>query len=160
MNFFLLNVILAFAWAALNGALTIPNFTGGYVIGYVMLFISRDALGGSQYVMKVQQVVRFLLYFLWQLIQSNVRVASEVLTPGHNMTPAIIAVPLDLKSEIGILLLANVITLTPGTLSLDVSVDQNVLFVHTMYTTDAEAFRQEIKQGFEKRIRELFNESD
>jgi multicomponent Na+:H+ antiporter subunit E len=57
------------------------------------------------------------------LIQSNVRVAFEVLTPGQHMSPAIVAVPLDLHSEIGILLLAHVITLTPGTLSLDVAVD-------------------------------------
>ncbi len=160
MNYFLLNIILAFAWAALSGQLTIPNFTGGYIIGYAMLFVSRDALGCTQYVMKVQQVVRFLFYFLWQLIQSNVRVAFEVLTPGQHMSPAIVAVPLDLRSEIGILLLAHVITLTPGTLSLDVAIDQKFLYVHAMYVNDIEEFRQEIKQGFEKRIRELFNESD
>lgn len=160
MNYFLLNIILAFAWAALLGEMTITNIAGGFVVGYLMLFVARDALDSRSYVTKVLQVGRFGLYFLWELIQSNARVALEVLTPGHQMSPAIVAVPLDLRSELGILLLANVITLTPGTLSLDVSIDQKVLYVHAMYVEDVDIFRQEIKQGFEKRIRELFNESE
>jgi multicomponent Na+:H+ antiporter subunit E len=72
------------------------------------------------------------------------------------MRPAIVAIPLDLRGDLEITLLANLITLTPGTLSLDVSSDKRVLYVHSMYVTDIAAFRSEIKNGFEKRVKELF----
>lgn len=158
MNYFLLNIILAVAWAALNGEMTIRNLVGGFVIGYLMLLVSRNALGEYciKYVNKVRQVGWFVLFFIWSLIVANLRVAWEVLTPGHGMHPAIVAIPLDLKTDLEILLLANFITLTPGTLSLDVSLDKRTLYVHSMYVEDVETFRRSVKQGFEKRILELF----
>jgi multicomponent Na+:H+ antiporter subunit E len=107
-------------------------------------------------VTKVPQVIGFLVYFMVELLRANFRVALEVLTPDFNMSPAIVAIPLDIKRDIEITLLANLITLTPGTLSLDVSTDRRVLYVHTMYITDIEAFRREIKDGFETRVKELF----
>jgi multicomponent Na+:H+ antiporter subunit E len=72
------------------------------------------------------------------------------------MRPAIVAVPLDLTSDFQITLLANLITLTPGTLSLDISDDKKILYVHGMYVDDVDEFRRSIKQGFEKRVQELF----
>jgi multicomponent Na+:H+ antiporter subunit E len=71
------------------------------------------------------------------------------------MRPGIVAIPLDLEGDAAITLLANLVTLTPGALSLDVSPDRTVLYVHTMYMDDAETFRREIKQGFERRVKEL-----
>jgi multicomponent Na+:H+ antiporter subunit E len=71
------------------------------------------------------------------------------------MTPAIVAIPLDIDSDGEITLLANMITLTPGTLSLDVSDDRRFLYVHGMHIKDIEAFKQEIKGGFEVIVREV-----
>jgi multicomponent Na+:H+ antiporter subunit E len=156
VSFLLLNVLLAIAWAALTGELTPENIGGGFVLGYFLMFLSRRALGCTRYVTKVPLVVRFLLYFSVQLFVANLRVAYEVLTPSFNMRPAIVAVPLDLRRDIEITLLANLITLTPGTLALDVSSDRRVLYVHAMFVTDIDAFRREIKDGFEKRVKELF----
>jgi multicomponent Na+:H+ antiporter subunit E len=156
MSFFLLNVLLAIAWAALTGQLSPENLAGGFVLGYIMMFFSRRALGCTNYVTKVPQVIRFVLYFVVELVTANFRVALEVLTPDFHMRPAIVAIPLDLQRDIEITLLANLITLTPGTLSLDISSDRRVLYVHTMYVTDIDAFRREIKNGFEKRVKELF----
>lgn len=156
MNFLLLNVLLALAWAALNGQFT-PDFLAvGFVLGYLMLWISQRALNCQKYVSKVPLFIGFVLYFAWELLISNIRVAWEVLTPTWSMTPAIIAVPLDLQDDSAITLLAQLITLTPGTLSIDVSTDKRVLYVHTMYATDIEAFRRSIKDGFEKRIQDLY----
>ena len=87
---------------------------------------------------------------------ANLRVAIEVLTPQQRMRPAIVAIPLDVRRDFEITLLANLITLTPGTLSLDVSSDKRVLYVHSMYVDDIDAFRREIKNGFERRVKELF----
>lgn len=156
MNFFLLNILLAIVWAALSGQVAPQNLIGGFVLGYFLLWVVRGALGCNNYVTKVSQVIRFAFFFASELVQANVRVAWEVLTPGHGMRPAIVAVPLDLDRDIEILLLANMITLTPGTLSLDVSTDKRVLYIHAMYVDNVDDFRREIKQGYEKRVEELF----
>ena len=66
------------------------------------------------------------------------------------------AVPLEVTSPAAITLLANLITLTPGTLSLDVAPNGRVLYVHAMHVQDAGAFRREIKEGFERYIKEIF----
>jgi len=66
-------------------------------------------------------------------------------------------VPLTIKSDLGITFLANMISLTPGTLSLDVSNDKKVLYVHSMYITDRDEFINGIKNGFEKRILEILS---
>jgi multicomponent Na+:H+ antiporter subunit E len=79
-----------------------------------------------------------------------------VITLAHTMRPGVVAVPLELQTDAAITLLANLITLTPGTLSLDVSADRRVLYVHTMYLDDVEQFRREIKEGFERRVIEVF----
>ncbi|MBZ0292846.1 MAG: Na+/H+ antiporter subunit E [Anaerolineae bacterium] len=155
MNFFLLNVLLAVAWAALNGQFSPEFLLSGFILGYAMLWISRRALGCGGYVTKVPRVIRFFAYFLWELFSANLRVAWEVITPRFHMRPAIVAIPLSLESDLEITLLAQLITLTPGTLSIDVSSDKRVLYVHSMYVNDIDAFRRSIKDGFERQIREL-----
>ncbi len=156
MNFFLLNLLLAFAWAALNGEFSPEFLVAGFILGYMVLWVSRRALGCSKYVTRVPLVIRFFFYFLWELFKANIRVAWEVITPQFYMKPAIVAVPLDITDDIQITLLAQLITLTPGTLSIDVSTDRRILYVHAMYVDDMEAFRRSIKRGFERRILELF----
>jgi multicomponent Na+:H+ antiporter subunit E len=155
MNYLLLNILLALAWVALIGDYTPVNFIGGFAVSYGILWISQRAIGRTTYFHKVPKVIAFFLYFIWELIKANFRVAYDIVTPQHHMRPAIIAVPLDVKTDFQITLLANLITLTPGTLSLDVSTDRRVLYIHTMYVTDFDRFRTEIKQGFERRILEM-----
>lgn len=95
------------------------------------------------------------IYFLWELILSNVRVAYDVLRPLRNLSPGVVAIPLDLKTDVQITTLSNLITLTPGTIGLDVSDDRKVLYIHAMHVRDAERVRRAIKEGFERRIREI-----
>jgi multicomponent Na+:H+ antiporter subunit E len=73
------------------------------------------------------------------------------------MRPGVVAIPLDVQTDAEITLLANLITLTPGTLSLDVSTDRRVLYIHVMYidNDDVEAVRRKIKEGFERRVLEV-----
>ena len=78
--------------------------------------------------------------------------AYDVVTPTFYMTPGIVSVPLDVTTDLEITILANVISLTPGTLSLDVSDDRKVLYVHSMYIKDREDFIKSIKNGFEKKL--------
>jgi multicomponent Na+:H+ antiporter subunit E len=103
------------------------------------------------------QAVWFALFYIRQLILSNLRVAYDILTPTHYMRPGVIAVPLDARTDAEITLLANLITLTPGTLSLDLSADRRVLYVHAMYidNDDVDEARRQIKKGLERRVLEL-----
>jgi multicomponent Na+:H+ antiporter subunit E len=152
-----LNIFLAFIWILLTGEFTPENLAVGAALGYVLLLAFRPVFNpNTSYFKKVRQVVYFFGYFFWQLLLANLRVAWEVITPDLHATPGIIAIDLDLNSDIEITILANLITLTPGTLSLDISSDRRTLYVHGMYVKDAESFRRSIKQGFEKRVQELF----
>jgi multicomponent Na+:H+ antiporter subunit E len=96
-------------------------------------------------------------FFLKELIVATVRMAWVVISPHPKLRPGIIAVPLSVQSDIEIMLLASLITLTPGTLSLDVSDDRRILYVHTIDVEDIEEFRTSIKQGFERRIQEVLS---
>ncbi|MFP4320871.1 MAG: Na+/H+ antiporter subunit E [Anaerolineales bacterium] len=155
MGLFLLNILLAIAWVALTGSFTGVNFVLGAVLAYALLLMFRDQFQDPRYFNKVWQLIYFIVYFIWQLTLANLRVSWEVLTPGWRMEPGIVGIPLDLETELEITILANLITLTPGTLSLDVSSDGRTLYVHSMYVHDVDEFRASIKNGFEKRVREL-----
>jgi multicomponent Na+:H+ antiporter subunit E len=93
-------------------------------------------------------------FFIWQLLLANLRVAYDVITPRPRMKPGIVAIPLDIRSDIGITILANMITLTPGTLTMDISEDRRLLYIHEMYIDpkDLDSVRSRIKNGFEKRL--------
>ena len=100
-------------------------------------------------------VISFFFFYLGEIILANVQVAIDILTPKHRMKPAILAIPLDVTSDIQLLAINNLITMTPGTLSLDISPDRKTLYVHAMYVDDTEATKREIKEAFEKRILEM-----
>jgi len=154
-NQLLLNILLALAWMLLTGELSVENFIEGLIIGYIILWISKSALGGTKYFKKIPKAISFFFYFIKELIVANMKVAFDIITPKDYMKPGIVAVPLDAETDMEITLLANLITLTPGTLSLDVSKDKKVLYIHTLYLDDIENFRSEIKNEMEKRLLEV-----
>jgi len=154
-NQFLLNILLAIAWMLLSGEVTAENFIEGLIVGYLILWISKSALGGSKYFKKIPKAISFFFYFIKELIVANLKVAFDIITPKDYMKPGIVAVPLNAETDMEITLLANLITLTPGTLSLDVSKDKKVLYIHTLYLEDIEKFRSDIKNGMEKRLLEV-----
>lgn len=163
MNLLFVNGALALIWTALTGAFNPGNLLLGFLIGYLMLFLTRRVYGPTLYFSKVIQIVRFILYFLWELLVANLRVAVDILRPGPpRIQPRVIAVPLDVCSDLEITLLANTIALTPGSLSLDVSdVTKRpcYLYVHHMYAPDRELTRQQIKQGFERLVLDLMGKN-
>ena len=151
----LANMLLALAWAALQGEFSLPTLVTGYVLGYLILLalVRGGVLGASRYIGRIHSVVGLAAFFLWELVVANFRLAIDVATPSYHMTPGIIAVPLDATSDGEILLLSMLINTTPGSVALDVSPDRKTLYVHVMYMTTPEAARHEIKHGFERRVR-------
>lgn len=153
---FLLNVLLALAWVALTGQFNPANLIFGFALGYGMLWVAQRALEPSTYFGKVRKAIGFALFFLWEVVKANLQVAYYVLVSHRRMRPGVIAVPLDARTDVEITLLSNIITLTPGTLSLDVSADRRVLYIHSMTLgDDPERFRRSIKEGFERRLLEV-----
>lgn len=154
---FLSNILLTLIWVFLTGGYEFNNFFFGFVLSFIILWIisSNDDKSEKKYFKIVPKVISFIFFFLWEMVKANIQVAYEVITPPHNMKPGIVSLPLDAKTDLEITLLANLITLTPGTLSLDVSSDRSVLYVHSMYVFDREEFIDDIKNGFEKRLLEI-----
>lgn len=155
MNQLLLNILLAGSWMLLVGELDAETFIEGAVIGYLILWISKSALGGKRYFSKIPKIIMFVFYFIKELIVANLKVAFDIITPKNYMKPGIIAFPLDVKTDIEITLFSNLLSLTPGTLSLDVSSDKKTLYVHALYVQNSDIFKAELKNGLEKRLLEV-----
>ena len=150
MNTFGLNIILAIAWVAFTGSVSLVGLITGFVIGYGALWLIQPLIGTSTYFRRVTAWVKLVIMFHYELIVSSFAVAMDVLTPKHRARPAIIEVPLDVQTDTGILLVTNLISLTPGTLSLDVSEDRKTLLVHAMFADDPDALRKSLKDGMER----------
>ena len=127
----------------------------GFALSFFLLWITATDRRDNKYFNRIPKLVAFVFFFLYELIKANIEVAYDVVTPKHYMKPGIVKIPLDARSDLEITLLANLISLTPGTLSLDVSDDRKVLYVHAMYVNDREDFVASIKNGFERRILEI-----
>jgi multicomponent Na+:H+ antiporter subunit E len=155
MNYLLWNIALAVLWMSLQGRFTSGNLLVGFVIGYATLFLCRSALPRSSYFRKVMQLANLAVYLGWHIILANLQIAWRVLNPWMHLKPAVIAVPLSAHTDAEITALANLITLTPGTLSVDVSPDRSALYVHVMDLSDRRTFTRALKQGLERRVLEV-----
>jgi len=150
----LINLLLALAWGAVTGSFTLLNLVFGFVIAAIALWIIREQFDTSAYITRTLKVTGLILMFLEELGISAFRVAVIVLKPASSFQPGFIAFPLTTDRNAEIALLANMITLTPGTLSVDVSDDKSTLFIHCIDVPDTEALKQDIAQGFERKIME------
>jgi multicomponent Na+:H+ antiporter subunit E len=155
VNSLLANLLLALTWGAMTGDFSLSNLFVGFVLGFVALYASQRVFGPSRYASRLGRIIRFVGFYLSELIMANVRVAIDVVTPRHRAKPGVVAVPLDAESDAEITILANLITMTPGSLTLDVSDDRRVLYVHAMFVEDPDAFRRRLKNSFERRVLEM-----
>ena len=155
MNLFLLNIFLALGFSAVLGRLNLSGFVAGFVVGYVALWLSKPLYDKTRYFERLPKVLGLIIFFAKELLISNVKVLWDVITPQHISRPGIIALPLDARTDAEIMLVANLISLTPGTLSLDLSEDRKLLYIHVMFLDDIDQTRRQIKQGLEKRVLEV-----
>lgn len=156
MKLFLINVLLALSWAAVSGSFDAVNIVFGFLLGVMALFVIREQVGSVGYFSRIWRVFSLAMLFLYELVLSSVRVAVLVLSPKMNLKPGIFAYELKVDRDAEITLLANLITLTPGTLSVDVSADRKWLYIHALDCSDPDATRQDIAIGFERKIMEAF----
>lgn len=156
MNLLVPHTILAVGWAALLGHFSLGTLLAGLALGYGVLWLLRPLYGPTDYFEHFWRALGLGLFFVKELVVSSLRVVWEVLTPGQHSRPGIIALPLDVETPVEITMLANLISLTPGTLSLELSEDRRTLYVHAMFIDDIEALRAETKNQLEQRILRVF----
>jgi multicomponent Na+:H+ antiporter subunit E len=150
---------LALLWAAMSGSFAGVNLLFGLVLAVIAVALLRSAYAPPRALKKLRQFLSLFWLFLVELMKSAIKVASVVLSPDmkSKLEPAIIAYPLSVTSDAEITLLANLITLTPGTLSLDISQDRKTLYVHALQLGAREAMIADIANGFETKVRELYS---
>jgi multicomponent Na+:H+ antiporter subunit E len=151
------SLLLALAWAAFQGEITLFNLLVGYVCGYgILLMLANGGVMPATIVTRTTNAVGLAAFFAWELLLANVRVAADVLRPRTAIRPAVVAIPLDVTRDGEILLLSMLINITPGSVTIDLSPDRRTLYVHVMHVNDPDVSRRDIKEGFERRIKLLF----
>lgn len=152
---FVWNLFLALVWAAATERFTPSNLAIGFALGYVLLALMPPLPGEGAYALQMREMLDFFLFFGKEILVANAKVAAAVLSPASALRPGVIAVPLDPMSDLELTVLANMITLTPGTLTLDVSDDHRTLYVHAIDVRDAESFRRTVRDGYARRVVEI-----
>lgn len=104
--------------------------------------------------MKFYYTLEFIVYYLTILVKANIYIAYDILSPKMLIDPCLIKVPINIKSDIGILLFSNLLSMTPGTLSIDLTPDKKLMWVHVLYKKSEDEMQAEIEkiQGKIKRI--------
>ena len=98
----------------------------------------------------------FIFYYFYELVKSSLYIAWDIITPGDWTRPGIVEVELDLKTDIGLISLANLISMTPGSLTMEMTPDKKKLYVHVMYLNENEDFAKKLKNDLEKKIMRIF----
>lgn len=157
MSRYILLLLFVGVWLAVSGSVTPANILFGLIVSALALGLIRHQIPkGGRHRLRPVRVLSLLMLFFKELALSAWKVAVMVTRPKLDVQPGIFAYPLRLKTDFEITLLANLITLTPGTLSVDVSEDKTTLYVHAIDCSNIEAAKNDIRNGFEKKIMEAF----
>lgn len=153
----LLSLVLALVWVLLANEFSIGNLAFGLILGIIVAKITSPYWPGRPRIRNPAAIVEYGLIVLWDIIVSNVQVAYLVLfRRSESLKSRFITIPLELKTPEAIAVLAGTITMTPGTVSADLSADGRSLLVHCLETTDPEGTIAAIKSRYEERLRRIF----
>ncbi len=153
MSLTTLALSIALIWILMKGTGSAGDFFVGLILAAVIIRFLRRSYRQERYFLRVERIVHYLFSFLWELILANLQVLRIVLSPRLRIRPGILAYRTGCKTPFGVTLLANSITLTPGTLSVDVSDDRSTIFVHTLNIDHPDQVREGIRRGLEEPVR-------
>lgn len=146
------NVLLATCWVFLTGSFEALNYLFGFLVGYVVIAIIHNHVPVlKDYPLRLPRFLSFIGYMTIELVVSNIKVAIDIVTPPWHMKPGVVGFELAAKTDLEISMVGNMISLTPGTLCLDVSDDRKTMFVHAMFLHDEEEVRAQLK-ALERRL--------
>lgn len=148
--------LMFLVWLLLTNSLSPGNLVLAAVVAITIPLTVRKLVMRRSIVHKPWKLISYLGVMLWDIVVSNLIVAKQVLGSPHKLQPGFIAIPLDLSEPMPITLLASTISLTPGTVSTEVSKDLTVLYVHALHIDDEQGMIQTIKQRYEKPLKDIF----
>ncbi len=153
----LLTLLLAVVWTLLQNQVSAGMVVFGIILGVIIPWGTSAWWPDTPKSFHLGRMITYSIMVIWDIMVANVQVAWIVLTkPNSKLKPAWIVIPLELKQPEAITILAGTITLTPGTVSADLSDEGHSLLVHVLHTEDADAVRDEIKSRYERRLKEIF----
>ena len=153
----LLTFLLIVVWQMLVNKVTLGNLVLGAILGLIIPLVTAPYWPNRPKLRRLPQIVEYILIVLWDICVANVQVAYVILFKSNaNTHPAWISIPLDLRTPEAITVLAGTITMTPGTVSSDVSADGRSLLVHCLDAPDPDDVRDGIKARYEARLKEIF----
>ncbi len=153
----MLTLLLAAVWTLLQNQVSAGMVVFGLILAIVIPRLTAAFWPERPSGIRTFAFLRYAIIVLWDIMVANVQVAWIVLTvPNAKLKPAWITIPLELRAPEAITILAGTITLTPGTVSADLSARGSHLLVHVLHTDDADAVRDEIKTRYEARLKEIF----
>ncbi|MCP8897954.1 Na+/H+ antiporter subunit E [Gilvimarinus xylanilyticus] len=152
----LLSVFMLGLWLLMNNTIAPGHWVLGAILAWAIPFFTQEFWPQSMVIAKPFKAVRFLLLVLWDIVIANVQVAFLIMGPRKKLQPAFMRIPLDLKQDFTITLLANTISLTPGTVSVDLQMEDGYLLVHGLDVKDIDTTIAEIKNRYEKPLKEIF----
>ncbi|MEP4195351.1 MAG: Na+/H+ antiporter subunit E [Aliishimia sp.] len=153
----LLTLLLTVVWTLLQNEVSAGMVVFGLILGIIIPLITAVWWPDRPYRFRMGKMVSYSLLVMWDILAANVQVAWIVLTRSNaSLQPAWVVVPLDLKQPEAITILAGTITLTPGTVSADLSDEGHSLLVHALDAPDPDAIIDDIKDRYERRLKEIF----
>lgn len=151
----LINLFIGMLWMFLQDNWSVLTFFSGYLFGLLVLFILRRYLSTKFYLITLLAIVKLFLVFIHELFTSSILVIRQVIRPKINVTPGIFTLETELKGDLEVTLLALLLTLTPGSVVVEVSPDSKKFYIHAMdipESSDA-VLRSQIR--FEDAIRKV-----
>lgn len=150
------NIVLALFWSAIFGDFNLSSLMIGLVIGNIVLYLANSALDIFWYFLKLKAFVFLIGMLFLELIHSSLHIAYDIITFKGQLRPGIIRVPLEVSTPVEITMLSNMISFTPGTLSVDLSRESKVLYVHVMYLPRSiKSVAPNLKKKYESLVLEL-----
>lgn len=154
----LLTISLTILWLLLVNQLSAGHLVLGVLLGWLIPFVTSGFWPEAIRISHPLALLRYMAVFIYDIVRGSFQVAYLILRGPAHLRPAFVHVPVALKTDLAISLLANTISLTPGTVSALLSEDKRTLIVHTLDTDDADALVADIKQRYEAPLKIIFEQ--
>lgn len=152
----ILSFVLWLIWLLLNNTFAAGHMLLGAVLATVLPLMTRSFWPDNIRIQHPLSLFKFILIVIWDILLANIEVARLILGKNSSLESKFIEIPLEIQQPISISLLANTISLTPGTVSCDVSEDKKTLIVHALHSPEPSQTIAEIKQRYEQPLKKVF----